>query len=77
MRIDDKMIGRAIKLARLHRDKSQQWLADEIGVTYQQVQKYEAGTNRVTLGTFLEIAKALEIGVAAVVASWIKKTAGL
>ncbi len=75
--IDDKTIGRALKLARLHRSKSQQWLADEIGVTYQQVQKYEAGTNRVTLSTFIEIAKALEIGPVAAVASWIKKTAGL
>jgi transcriptional regulator with XRE-family HTH domain len=77
MKIDDEMIGRSIKLARLHRDKSQQWLADEIGVTYQQVQKYEAGTNRVTLKAFLEIAKALEIGQAALIAGWIKKTAGL
>lgn len=77
MRIDDKMIGRAIKLARLHRSKSQQWLADELGVTYQQVQKYETGTNRVTLSTFIEIATALEIGPVAAVATWIKRTSGL
>lgn len=77
MKIDDMMIGRAIKLARLHRDKTQQWLADEIGVTYQQIQKYEAGSNRVSLSTFIEIAKALEIAPVVGVAAWVKKMAGL
>lgn len=73
MTIDDASIGRAIKLARLHRDKSQQWLADEIGVTYQQVQKYEAGSNRVSVTTFLEIAKALGITQAKEIAAWIER----
>lgn len=77
MKIDDKMIGRAIKLARLHRDKSQDWLAEAVGCTYQQIQKYEAGTNRVTLGRFIAITSALDVKVGGDVAAWIKKTAAL
>lgn len=79
MKIDDKMIGRAIKLARLHRSKSQQWLGEQPGVdcTYQQIQKYEAGSNRVTLGVFVAICSALDVKVGDDVAAWIKKTAAL
>ncbi len=38
-------------------------LAKEIGVTFQQVQKYESGRNRVSAGRIVVIAEALEVPV--------------
>jgi transcriptional regulator with XRE-family HTH domain len=40
---------------------SQTELADHLGVTFQQVQKYENGKNRVGIGRLTKIAKALRI----------------
>jgi len=39
-------------------------LGDTIGVTFQQVQKYEKGVNRVSASTLINIAKALEVHAA-------------
>ena len=47
---NDAMVGRNIRLQRLARGLSQTALADGIGITFQQVQKYEKGTNRVGSG---------------------------
>ena len=41
---------------------SQTGLAKEVGVTFQQVQKYEQGTNRVSCSMLWEIARALHCG---------------
>jgi transcriptional regulator with XRE-family HTH domain len=38
---------------------TQQQLAELIGVTYQQVHKYEKGTNRVSVGRLFDVARAL------------------
>ncbi|QRM47768.1 helix-turn-helix transcriptional regulator (plasmid) [Rhizobium sp. BG4] len=43
----DKFIGARVKSARLSLGWSQSDLAQELGITFQQVQKYENGTNRV------------------------------
>ena len=42
---------------------SQQQFAKMIGVTYQQVNKYEHGTNRVSAGRLYEIARALDVPI--------------
>lgn len=42
---------------------SQERLAHLIGVTFQQIQKYEKGVNRVSVGTLLAIASALDVEV--------------
>ena len=44
---------------------SQQLLAEEIGITFQQVQKYEKGVNRISIGTLIKIANALKVQVPA------------
>ena len=44
---------------------SQTELADQIGVTFQQVQKYETGTNRVGAGRLKHIASALKVPITA------------
>lgn len=55
----DKHIGAAIKARRLSAGLTQSELGARIGVTFQQVQKYEKGTNRVAASTLLRIADAL------------------
>jgi transcriptional regulator with XRE-family HTH domain len=56
---EDIEIGRKIRALRLERGLSQSDLADGIGLTFQQVQKYEKGTNRVSAGRLQRIADML------------------
>ncbi len=65
-RIDpvDQMVGKLIKRRRLQLGYSQQQLAEAVGVTFQQVQKYERGTNRVSAGKLYFIAQTLRTNVA-------------
>jgi transcriptional regulator with XRE-family HTH domain len=60
---EDVEIGRKIRALRLQRGLSQTSLADGIGLTFQQVQKYEKGTNRVSAGRLQKIATMLETPV--------------
>jgi transcriptional regulator with XRE-family HTH domain len=48
---------------RKHLGISQELLADAIGVTFQQVQKYEKGANRVSASKLYEIAKVFKVKV--------------
>lgn len=61
----DEEIGRRIRLRRLDLEMSQENLADKLGVTFQQVQKYEKGVNRVAAATLMRIAKILDLPIAA------------
>ena len=56
---EDVEIGRKIRALRLERGLSQAGLADGIGLTFQQVQKYEKGKNRVSAGRLQQIADIL------------------
>jgi transcriptional regulator with XRE-family HTH domain len=56
----DRHIGLRIRSRRLALGKSQEWLGDRIGLTFQQVQKYEKGTNRVGGSRMVQIASALQ-----------------
>jgi transcriptional regulator with XRE-family HTH domain len=60
----DVAIGHRIRERRRARGMSQQALASAVGVTFQQIQKYERGANRVSFSRLLEIAHALECGLA-------------
>lgn len=57
----DQAVGHKIRLARSLRQVTQAELANRIGVSFQQLQKYEKGVNRVTAQRLLEISKALEL----------------
>ena len=57
----DTEIGRIVRLQRQKLGLSQSDLAERIGVTFQQVQKYEKGTNRISIGRLTRIAKALDV----------------
>lgn len=50
----DRMIGQRIRLARKMAKLSQTQLAQGLGVTYQQVQKYENGTDRISAGRLFQ-----------------------
>lgn len=56
----DLAVGMRIRMRREDRGLTQQDLARAIGVTFQQVQKYERGTNRVSASRLLQIAARLE-----------------
>jgi transcriptional regulator with XRE-family HTH domain len=58
-------VGESIRAHRLLARMSQNDLAKKIGVTFQQVQKYEKGTNRVGAGRLPQIAEVLGVSVAA------------
>ena len=60
---EDIEIGRKIRALRLERGLSQSGLADGIDLTFQQVQKYEKGTNRVSAGRLQRIADMLNMPV--------------
>jgi len=59
----DAYIGRRICERRLSLGLTQKELADKIGVTYQQVHKYERATNRITVGRLHTAADALDVTV--------------
>jgi len=60
----DVAVGARIRMLRKLRGISQQALAEAAGVTFQQIQKYERGANRVSASMLARIAKALEVPVA-------------
>jgi len=60
---NDIAIGRLIRAQRLVCRMSQTELANKVGVTFQQVQKYEKGVNRVGAGRLCRIAEALSVPV--------------
>jgi transcriptional regulator with XRE-family HTH domain len=59
----DVEVGRRIRLRRNLIEMSQETLADKLGLTFQQVQRYEKGMNRISAGRLEEIAKHLKIPV--------------
>jgi DNA-binding Xre family transcriptional regulator len=60
----DAEVGRRVRSRRLECRLSQTELADRIGVTFQQVQKYEKGANRVSAARLFEICEALDVSLA-------------
>jgi transcriptional regulator with XRE-family HTH domain len=59
--ITDAQVGVALRIARKWRGLSQSQLGEEIGVTYQQVQKYERGASPMRLTTWLRACAALDM----------------
>ena len=59
----DVRVGKRIKELRLLRRMSQTGLAEQVGVRFQQVQKYETAINRVSASRLFVIAKILDVGV--------------
>jgi transcriptional regulator with XRE-family HTH domain len=60
----DKHVGSRVRMRRMMLDRSQEWLGDQLGITFQQVQKYEKGTNRVGASRLSLISQVLQVPVA-------------
>jgi transcriptional regulator with XRE-family HTH domain len=61
----DAVVGANIRVHRLAQRMSQSALARELGISFQQLQKYESGTNRVGAARLARIALALGVRVTA------------
>jgi transcriptional regulator with XRE-family HTH domain len=60
----DIQVGRRVRALRLERGMSQTDLAERLDLTFQQVQKYEKGTNRIGAGRLHRISEILGVPVA-------------
>ena len=60
----DALIGNRLRQRRLQMHVNQTQLAAELGISFQQVQKYEKGTNRVNAGRLNQIAAILKTDIA-------------
>ena len=72
----DIQIGESIRAHRLIAGMSQSNLAGRLGVSFQQIQKYEKGVNRVGAGRLPQIAKIFQIPVAALFDAHAETSAG-
>ena len=59
----DLHVGGRVRLRRTLLGMSQQTLADGLGITFQQVQKYERGANRIGAGRLYDLSRALAVPV--------------
>lgn len=59
----DKHVGTRVRMRRLMLDMSQTDIARAVGLTFQQVQKYEKGTNRVSASRLQQFSKILEVPI--------------
>jgi transcriptional regulator with XRE-family HTH domain len=59
----DKRLGERVRARRLEIGMSQERLAELLGVTFQQVQKYEKGANRIAASRLYDISIALDIAI--------------
>ncbi|HYV68994.1 MAG TPA: helix-turn-helix transcriptional regulator [Pseudolabrys sp.] len=59
----DKHVGSRVRMRRMMLSMSQEKLGDALGLTFQQVQKYEKGTNRIGASRLQQIAHILQVPV--------------
>ena len=59
----DHLVGQRLRWRRRELRLTQEQLGEKLGLTFQQVQKYEKGTNRISAGRLYELACVLDIPV--------------
>ena len=59
----DAQVGNRVRIRRMLIGMSQERLGDMLGLTFQQVQKYEKGVNRIGAGRLFEVARILNVPV--------------
>lgn len=57
----DRYVGQRIRELRLIKRMTQSWLGDQVGISFQQLQKYETASNRVSASRLCDIADALDV----------------
>src|SRR5258708_21416174 len=60
----DKHVGSRVRMRRMMLGMSQEKLGDALSLTFQQVQKYEKGTNRIGASRLQQISQILQVPVA-------------
>jgi transcriptional regulator with XRE-family HTH domain len=60
----DKYFGDRLRARRIMMKMSQEELGEKLGVSFQQIQKYEKGTNRLSAATMARVAVILDVNVA-------------
>jgi transcriptional regulator with XRE-family HTH domain len=60
----DKHVGSRVRMRRMMIDMSQEKLGERLGITFQQIQKYEKGTNRIGASRLQQISTVLSVPVA-------------
>jgi transcriptional regulator with XRE-family HTH domain len=60
----DRHVGARVRMRRLMLDMTQTELAEGLGLTFQQVQKYEKGANRIGASRLQHIAEILQVPIA-------------
>jgi transcriptional regulator with XRE-family HTH domain len=59
----DRHVGRRLRYRRIMMDHSQMFLADQVGLSFQQFQKYEKGANRISASKLHDFARLLDVPV--------------
>ena len=59
----DIHVGQKLRQRRWAKGMTQQQLGDRVGIRFQQIQKYETGTNRVSASRLWQIARAMDVPV--------------
>jgi transcriptional regulator with XRE-family HTH domain len=59
----DVHVGNRVRVARQARKMTQEALAHQLGITFQQVQKYEKGSNRISAGRLHQIAGIMSVPI--------------
>jgi transcriptional regulator with XRE-family HTH domain len=60
----DRHVGSRVRMRRMLAGVSQEKLGEALGLTFQQIQKYEKGSNRISASRLQQIAKMLDVPVA-------------
>lgn len=58
--VADKHVAARLRAARLEAGKTQTEVAESLGLTFQQIQKYEKGSNRISAGALHELSRSLD-----------------
>jgi transcriptional regulator with XRE-family HTH domain len=59
----DRIVGQRLRWRRRELKLTQEQLGEQLGLTFQQVQKYEKGVNRISAGRLFEIASTLSVPI--------------
>ncbi|MEP0315956.1 MAG: helix-turn-helix transcriptional regulator [Hyphomonas sp.] len=59
----DKLVGTNVRRVRLERGLTLSDLGEQLGISHQQLQKYETGTNRLSAGMLCALAEVLEVRI--------------
>jgi transcriptional regulator with XRE-family HTH domain len=66
----DIHVGRRLRLQRMLLGLSQKIVGEQVGVTFQQIQKYERGVNRVSAGLLHDFARVLNVPISFFFEDW-------